>query len=122
MEFIKKPEKISNHYLQKLRKFIKIYGDRFFVDHNEADSEDDFEFFKTIKTDRDHLVKYGEVLMVDLEYGEDKESWYCIAQHTKRKYKLCSGRKVNFRILRSVIKTSELKFWKAGYWLLPKLI
>lgn len=123
-KFYKNIKELPTDYFEKLAEYIKNNTVQFCT--NEATSESDYNYFKTIKSDRDHLVKYGELMIVDLEHndlGRHYGHWYAVCQVTRRRYKLENGRVVELKVISWVADIESLKYgdWKNGYFLLPRL-
>ena len=118
-------DQLPDGYEDKLHDYLLEHCDEFFNDPvNKADSELDVDTFPAKSTDRNHLVKYGELLLVDLddpERGEDLGYRYEMGHS----YFICSVmhshnlRKV-FRVI-SIRTELSGKHWRNGYFLLPKL-
>lgn len=119
--FYKKLEELPQDYHIDLHNWIKKNAEEYFnnKDYHACD-ERDFEDFPTKQTDREHLVRYGELMLVDLETSQCDHA-YCIVQISRRKHKLSSGRLVHCKIIYSVIPVKDIasSVWKNGYFLLP---
>ena len=118
-QFIKDKDLITPEYVEKLKKWILKNQETYFSDkNNKANHWRDFEFFKTIKTDRKHLVLKNEVLLIDREI--DSVHCYVICQV----YGSVKVSKARCKHIAKVINIDNLNrnYWKNGYFLLPNLI
>lgn len=122
--YYKKLAELPRSYRYDLYNYLHAHVDEYFSDpENKATDRRDFDTFTNSPCDRKHLVEYGEIMLVDLEwYGCDQGS-YVICKVTRRKHKLVNGRIVHLEPIMSVAPIADLpkQFIKAGYWLLPKL-
>lgn len=120
-------EQLPDDYVQKLHDYLLENCDAFFNEpSNKADSELDMDRFPSMTTDRNHLVKYGELMLVDLEdrgTGEDLGYRFQMGHC----YFICSVRKSEDRQVTKIHRVIDIrneiqkKHWRNGYFLLPKL-
>lgn len=109
-------ENFTNINVLQLRDFLIAQKDEWFNSQNAAVSQSDMEYFN-IKTDREHLVMYGEIMMVDIYAGQ---MWIC--EHTRKAYRnKIRGRSLQLRPLAMVIDDchNHLGSTWNGYWLIP---
>lgn len=123
--FYKKLEDLPKGYEYDLHNYLMSHGKEFFEnpDFNAVDMRD-FETWPNHPVDRDHLVMYGELMLVDLEMPECDHA-YVICQSTRGRHKLSSGRVVHLKPIKSVMPIRNLPSdvrWKNGYFLLPVLL
>lgn len=111
MKYIKLKEQVTRDYVTKLHDYIKENAHDYFLPENEAHSELDFEVFPTIKTDRNHLIKSGELCLIDREWEGVHSYVIC------RFYARCTKAEDLFK----VIEVSEIDraHWRNGYFMLP---
>lgn len=121
--YYKKLDELPKSYRYDLHNYLMSHSDEYFIDENKATDRRDFDHFIDSKTDRRHLVEYGELLLVDLEWPGCRDGNYVICQVTRRKHKLCTGRVVHLKPIMSVAPIASLpkEYLRNGYWLLPKL-
>lgn len=123
--FYKKLEELPNGYEYALHNYLLMHGKEYFSsnDFNAVDMRD-YETWPNFPVDREHLVMYGELMLVDLEMPECDHA-YVICQVTKGRHKLASGRMVHLKPIKSVMPIRNLPSdvnWKNGYFLLPVLM
>lgn len=113
MKFIKDKSLITSEYCHDLKKWILKHQRSYFAKKNEADSWGDFICCPDKKTDRNHLIIKGEVCLIDRMW--EGHHAYVVCQF----YGDC--RKVKDLALVVYIDELDRKYWKNGYFLLPKL-
>jgi len=121
--FYKKFSELPEGYIHYLHNYLIVHTYEYFNNpDNKAVDERDFDYFSEHPTDRDHLVKYGEIMLVDIEMPECDHA-YVICQVTRGRHKLASGRVVHLKPLKSVLPIANIgnNDWRNGYWLLPIL-
>jgi len=109
-------------YAINFSSYLKDHAKEYFNDPDyKASDMRDFETFHDFPVNRDHLVYYGELLLVDLEWPGCDRGNYVICQVTRGKHKLCTGRIVHLKPLEPVMPIANLKYgdWRNGYFLLP---
>lgn len=111
-KFIKNEDQITNSYLEKLRELLLTDPAKVF--DNDAESWRDFIHWN-LKVDREHLVLPNEVMLIDREWNGVHCLMICKIQGW--------GHNPNPRVkeLYKVIEIEKLRYWKAGYHLLPRL-
>lgn len=122
--YYKKLGELPKSYRHDFWNYLTMHADEYFGDpSNRATDERDFETFVNSPCDRKHLVKFGEIMLVDLEWPGCDEGSYVLCKVTKRKHKLCTGRIVHLEPIMSImpIKNIPYSIRKNGYWLLPVL-
>lgn len=121
--FYKKLEELPKSYRYDLYNYLQAHTDEFFTNENKATDRRDFDTFQNHACDRKHLVEYGELLLVDLEWNGCRDGAYVICKVTRGRHKLCTGRIVHLKPIMSIAPISDLpkEFIKNGYWLLPVL-
>ncbi len=113
-------------YPAQLHEWLKVTknaNDYFQNAGNKATDMRDFEAWPDNPVDRNHLVMYGEIMLVDLEMPECNHA-YVICEVTRGRHKLSSGRVIHLKPLVSIMPIKNLPAdvnWKNGYFLLPKL-
>lgn len=123
MRFYKKQSELPRGYYADLYLYLKSRSNEFFSNKdNRAIDMRDFETWPNSPVDRDHLVLYGEIMLVDLEMPECDHA-YVICEVTRGKHKLSSGRVVHLKPLQSIIPIVDINSsdWRNGYFLLPKI-
>ena len=127
IRFYKKLSDLPQDYPVRLAQYLREHAAEFFSNaDNKATDQRDFDTWPTYPVDREHLVTWGELLLVDLEYPTKRKAndhCYVICEVTRRRHKLVSGRVVHLKPLAGVIPIDELrgKDWRNGYFLLPKI-
>lgn len=122
--FYKRLVDLPKGYRTDLWNYLHLHcGEYFSNPDNKATDRRDFETFNTSPCDRRHLVDYGELLLVDLEWPGCKQGSYVICQVTRGRHKLCNGRIVHLKPIMSVAPIADLPYSqiKNGYFLLPVL-
>lgn len=117
------PNQSTRDYAIELFNYLKENATEYFNNpDNKATDMRDFETWPDNKVDRDHLVMYGELMLVDLETAVCDHA-YVICQVTKGRHKLASGRVVHLKPIESVIPVDTIRKsnWRNGYFLLPIL-
>jgi len=111
-KFIKDKNLLTTDYCRKLKEHIIKNAKTFFLKENHACHESDFDFFNKT-TDREHLVKYDEVFLVDRKDRNGNRCYVICLKNSKDKIKH----------LEEIVRISELNpvEWRSGYFLLPIL-
>jgi hypothetical protein len=112
-KYLKEESKITDEYIKKLRDYILKNQKDFFCKENEANHWRDFEYFKTINTDREHLIMPKEVMLVDRSI--DSEHCLVICKITGS---IESGRP-RVKHIANIINIDKLDNFRCGYFLLP---
>lgn len=116
MKTIKDKKLVTTEYCKKLAEWIKKNQETYFTKENEADSWQDVCLFGDKKTDRNHIIMPGEVVLIDREWNGRHA--YVVCQIYGKPFK-----HVKAKDLFLVVYIDELnrRFWKNGYYLLPLL-
>src|SRR5690349_4404369 len=107
--FYKKLSELPEDYAVQFYDYLKEHTKEYFENpDNKATDMRDFELWPEYPVDRNHLVMYGEIMLVDIE-TEVCDHAYVICQVTRGRHKLASGRVVHIKPIKSVMPIANLK-------------
>lgn len=113
-KYIKDNKEITDKYISALYQWLinETTAKEFFDGDYKAKAWNDFDYFNGNTTDREHLVMPNEILLIDREI--DGVHCFVICKVSKSK------ERQRVKDLHKIVEVSKVKYWRAGYWLLPR--